>query len=67
MQTHGKEANSYLLLVFYEKGHLIQIMHTTPSLKQKDAKLQNDCSVVSYFSNIVVVESTYLARKLRKP
>ena len=44
MQTHEKEANSYLLLVFYEKGHLIQIMHTTPSLKQKDAKLQNDCS-----------------------
>jgi hypothetical protein len=32
------------LLVFYEKGHLIQIMHITPSLKQKDAKLQNDCS-----------------------
>jgi hypothetical protein len=44
MQTHEKEANSYLLLVFYEKGHLIQIMQTTSSLKQKDAKLQNDCS-----------------------
>ena len=44
MQTHEKEANSYLLLMIYEKGHLIQIMHTTPSLKQKDAKLQNDCS-----------------------
>jgi hypothetical protein len=27
-----------------EKGHLIQIIPTTPSLKQKDAKLQNDCS-----------------------
>jgi hypothetical protein len=40
MQTPEKEATSYLLLVFYEKGHLIQIMHTTPSLKQKDAKLQ---------------------------
>jgi hypothetical protein len=35
MQTHEKEANSDLLLVFYEKGHLIQIMHTTPSLKKK--------------------------------
>jgi hypothetical protein len=44
MQTHEKEANSYLLLRIYEKGHLIQIMHTTLSLKQKDAKLQNDCS-----------------------
>jgi hypothetical protein len=42
MQTHEKEANSHLLLEIYEKGHLIQIMHTTPSLKQKDAKLQND-------------------------
>jgi hypothetical protein len=42
MQTHEKEANSYLLLRIYEKDHLIQIMHTTPSLKQKDAKLQND-------------------------
>jgi hypothetical protein len=30
--------------MIHEKGHLIQIMHTTPSLKQKDAKLQNDCS-----------------------
>jgi hypothetical protein len=44
MQTYEKEANSYLLLMFYEKGHLTQIMHTTPFLKQKDAKLQNDCS-----------------------
>jgi hypothetical protein len=44
MQTHEKEANSHLLLEIYEKCHLIQIMHTTPSLKQKDAKLQNDCS-----------------------
>jgi hypothetical protein len=39
MQTHEKEANSYLLLMIYEKDHLIQIMHTTPSLKQKYAKL----------------------------
>jgi hypothetical protein len=39
MKTYEKEANSYLLLVLYEKGPLIQIMHTTPSLKQKDAKL----------------------------
>jgi hypothetical protein len=44
MQTHEKESNSYLLLEFYEKGHLIQIMHTTPSLKQKETKPQNDCS-----------------------
>jgi hypothetical protein len=44
MQTHEKGANSDLLLVFYEKDHLIQIMHTTPSLKQKEAKLQNNCS-----------------------
>jgi hypothetical protein len=44
MQTHEKGANSYLLLMNYKKGHLIQIMHTTPSPKQKDAKLQNDCS-----------------------
>ena len=44
MQTHEKEVNPYLLLVICEKGHLAQIMHTTPSLKQKDAKLQNDCS-----------------------
>jgi hypothetical protein len=44
MQTHEKEAISYLLLIIYEKGHLIPIMHTTPSFKQKEAKLQNDCS-----------------------
>jgi hypothetical protein len=44
MQTHEKEAKSYLLLIIYKKGHLVQLMHTTPSLKQKDAKLQNDCS-----------------------
>jgi hypothetical protein len=44
MQTHEKGANSDLSLVFYEKGHLNQIMHTTPSLKQKEAKFQNDCS-----------------------
>ena len=44
MQTYEKGAKSYLLLIIYEKGHLIQLMHTTPSLKQKDAKLQNDCS-----------------------
>jgi hypothetical protein len=40
MQTHEKEANPYLLLVFYEKGHLIQIMHTTPSLKQNRPNLR---------------------------
>jgi hypothetical protein len=44
MQTHEKGAKSCLLLIIYEKGHLIQLMHTTPSLKQKDAKLQNDFS-----------------------
>jgi hypothetical protein len=44
MQTHEKGANSYLLLMIYKKGHLMQLMHTTPSLKQKGAKLQNDCS-----------------------
>jgi hypothetical protein len=44
MQTHEKGAKSYLLLIVYKKGHLIQLMHTTPSLKQKDAKLHNDCS-----------------------
>jgi hypothetical protein len=44
MQTQEKGAKSYLLLIIYKKGHLIQLMHTTPSLKQKDAKLQNDCS-----------------------
>jgi hypothetical protein len=44
MQTHEKRAKSYLLLIIYKKGHLIQLMHTTPSLKQKDDKLQNDCS-----------------------
>jgi hypothetical protein len=43
MQTHEKGAKSCLLLIIYEKDHLIQLMHTTPSLKQKDAKLQNDC------------------------
>jgi hypothetical protein len=32
------------LPIFHEKGHLIQIIPTTPSLKQKDAKLQNECS-----------------------
>ena len=35
MQTHEKEANSHLLLVIYEKGHLIQIMHTTLPLSKK--------------------------------
>jgi hypothetical protein len=44
MQTHEKDAKSYILLIIYKKDHLIQLMHTTPSLKQKDAKLQNDCS-----------------------
>jgi hypothetical protein len=44
MQTHEKGANSYLLLMIYKKGHLVKLMHTTPSLKQKDAKLQNDYS-----------------------
>jgi hypothetical protein len=48
MQTHEKGPNSYLLLMIYEKGHLIQLMHTTPSFKQKDAKLQNDCSCAKY-------------------
>jgi hypothetical protein len=77
MQTHKKDAKSYLLLIIYKKGHLIQLMHTTPSLKQKDAKLQNDCSCkreakknqksnIGYISNIVVVESTSLAKKLEK-
>ena len=44
MQTHEKGAKPYLLLIIYKKGHLIQLMHTIPSLKEKDAKLQNDCS-----------------------
>jgi hypothetical protein len=44
MQTHEKGAKSYLLLIIYKKGHLIQLMHTTTFLKQKDANLQNDCS-----------------------
>ena len=35
MQTHEKEANSYQLLIIEEKDYLIQIMQTTPSLKQK--------------------------------
>jgi len=48
MQTHEKGAKSCLLLIIYEKGHLIQIMQTTPSLKQKEAKLQNDCSCTKY-------------------
>jgi hypothetical protein len=48
MQTHEKEVNPYLLLVICEKGHLAQIMQTTPSLKQKEAKLQNDCSCTKY-------------------
>jgi hypothetical protein len=48
MQTHEKEVNPYLLLVIYGKDHLIQIMQTTPSLKQKEAKLQNDCSCTKY-------------------
>jgi hypothetical protein len=48
MQTHEEEVNSYLMLVIKEKGHLIQIMQTTPSLKQKEAKLQNDCSCTKY-------------------
>jgi hypothetical protein len=43
-----REVNPYLLLVNYEKGHLIQIMQTTPSLKQIEAKLQNDCSCTKY-------------------
>jgi hypothetical protein len=30
-----KGAKSYLLLIIYKKGHLIQLMHTTPSFKQK--------------------------------
>jgi hypothetical protein len=44
MQTHEKDEKSYILLIIYKKGHLIQLMHTTPSLKQKDAKLQIDFS-----------------------
>jgi hypothetical protein len=48
MQTHEEEVNSYLLLVIKEKDHLIQIMQTTPSLKQKEAKLQNDCSCTKH-------------------
>jgi hypothetical protein len=48
IQTHEKEVNPYLLLVICEKGHLTQIMQTTPSLKQKEAKLQNDCSCTKY-------------------
>jgi hypothetical protein len=48
MQTHEKEVNPYLLLVICEKGHLAQIMQTTTSPKQKDAKLQNDCSCTKY-------------------
>jgi hypothetical protein len=48
MQTHEEEVNSYLLLMIKEKDHLLQIMQTTPSLKQKEAKLQNDCSCTKY-------------------
>jgi hypothetical protein len=32
------------IINIHEKGHLIQRIPTTPSFKQKDAKLQNDCS-----------------------
>jgi hypothetical protein len=48
MQTHEEEVNSYLLLMIKEKDHLIQIMQTTPSLKQKEAKLKNNCSCTKY-------------------
>jgi hypothetical protein len=38
--------------MLHEKGHLIQITPTTPSLKQKDAKLQNDCSCTKKLGKI---------------
>jgi hypothetical protein len=32
------------IAILHEKGHLIKINSYHPSLKKKDAKLQNDCS-----------------------